>query len=331
MSEPTETELPADVPLPKDADRFEAWVDGARPQTQLWRMLVGVVIIAVVWILWTILVLVIYLIVAVALWRQDVQTVADQLAKGATPVVVLVMLSTFIGMWLGVALALKLLHKGQKVESLFSAEGRIRWREFGIGVAIIAGYALISMSVYQLAGMNGGAYRNDISITTWLIFLLPMIVLLFLQSSGEELVFRGYIMQHLAGRFRHPLVWGLLPALAFGALHYANGSFTEYSVYYVAVTVLFGLIAAVTVWRTGSISTAMGMHTTNNFLGFMVAGTNDSLTGTPLYLSPVSELMKGAPYDTAMMVLMLVFVLSPLAPFPKRQLFARRKDTRAAP
>ena len=329
MSNQPETEIAAEPQ--QDQRSFDAWVDGARPRTQLWRTLVGVLVIAVVWILWTILVMAVYLVVAVALWRQDVQTAADQLSTGATPIIVLVMLSTFIGMWLGVALALRLLHKGQKVESLFSAEGRIRWRQFGIGVAIIIGYAVISLGVYQIAGMNGGAYRNDISITTWLIFLLPMIVLLFLQSSGEELVFRGYIMQHLAGRFRHPLVWGLLPAFGFGALHYANGSFAEYSIYYVAVTVLFGLIAAVTVWRTGSISTGMGMHTANNFLGFMVAGTNDSMTSTPLYLSPVSELMKGAPYDVAMMVLMLAFVLSPLAPFPKRQLFARRKDTRAAP
>jgi uncharacterized protein len=329
VSDQAETGIAAEAP--HDPRTFEAWVDSARPRTQLWRTLVGVVIIGLVWMGWTLLVMIIYSIVAIALWRQDVQTVMDQLSAGSTPVIVLVMLSTFIGMWLGVALALRLLHKDQKVESLFSAAGRIRWREFGIGVAIIIGYAAISMGVYQLAGMNGGAYRSDISITTWLIFLLPMIVLLFLQSSGEELVFRGYIMQHLAGRFRSPLVWGLLPAFAFGALHYANGSFTEYSVYYVAVTVLFGLIAAVTVWRTGGISAAMGMHTANNFIGFMVAGTDDSLTGTPLFLSPVSELMKGAPYDTAMMVLMLAFVLSPLAPFPKRQLFARRKDTRAAP
>jgi membrane protease YdiL (CAAX protease family) len=327
MSEDTDIASEA----PRDMRSFEAWVDGARPRAQLWRTLVGIVIIGIVWAGWTLLVMMAYAVVAVAVWRQDPQTVTEQLSKGSTPVILLVMLSTFIGMWLGVALALRLLHKGQKVESLFSAAGRIRWLDFIIGVAIIAGYALISMGVYQLAGMTDGAFRNEISITQWLIFLAPMTVMLFLQSSGEELVFRGYIMQHLAGRFSHPLVWGLLPALAFGFLHWANGSFAEYSIYYVAVTVLFGLVAAVTVWRTGSISAAMGMHTANNFLGFMVAGTDDSMTGTALYLTPVKEIMRGAPYDVAMMVLMLAFVLSPLAPFPKRQLFARRKDTRAAP
>jgi uncharacterized protein len=332
VSETLDIPSSADSPAAKDPRSFEAWVDRARPKSQLWRTLLGVLVAGLVWAAWTILVMVIYGIIAIAVLRHDVQTIANQFGTGSTPLVVMIMLVTFLGMWLGVMLVLWMLHRGQTFGSLFSAEGRIRWREFGIGVVIILGYGLVAIAVYQVVGLGAGAaYRNDISIGEWLVILVPMAVLLFLQSSGEELVFRGYVMQHLAARFRHPLVWGVLPSVLFGAMHYANGSFTEYSVYYVTVTVLFGLIATVTVWRTGSISAAMGMHTANNFMGFMVAGTDDTITSTPLYLSSVNDLMRGAPYDMGLMVLTLAFVLSPLAPFPRRQLFARRKDTRAAP
>jgi hypothetical protein len=76
---------------------------------------------------------------------------------------------------------------------------------------------------------------------------------------------------------------------------------------------------------------AMGMHTANNFVGFMIAGSDEAMASTPLYLSSASDLMTGAPYDIALLALLLLFVVSPLAPLPKRQLFARRNDTRAAP
>jgi membrane protease YdiL (CAAX protease family) len=145
------------------------------------------------------------------------------------------------------------------------------------------------------------------------------------------LFFRGYLVQQLGARFRNPLIWGLLPALVFGWIHYANGSFPEYSYYYVVSATLFALIATVTVWRTGSLSMAMGMHAANNFASFMIVGTSDTMNSTQIWLLDIDDVMKSAPSDMAMLALLLAFVLSPWAPMPKRQLFAFRKEARAAP
>ncbi len=41
-----------------------------------------------------------------------------------------------------------------------------------------------------------------------------------IQTGAEELVFRGYLQQQLAARFASPLIWMVLPALIFGAVHY---------------------------------------------------------------------------------------------------------------
>jgi membrane protease YdiL (CAAX protease family) len=317
---------------PVQLEAFEQWLEPARPKIQLWRTLVGLVIIVVVSQVFALVVALGFALFALTRnsGMEGVQQMVEEISAGSTIVGTIAALLTFAGLWLGVWVALRALHGKQEFFSLFSPERRIRWREFGIGAGIMVIYLLISTLIGMAMGGDSGR-RNDIDIPTWLMVLAPMAVLVFIQSTGEELVFRGYLMQHLAARFPHPLVWGFLPAATFGAIHWFNGTTVEYSVFYVLDTTLFGLIAAVTVWRTGSIAVAMGIHTINNLAGFMIAGTDDFLTATPLYLDTVDNALKAAPVGIVGMVLLLAFVMSPWAPMPKRQLFQRRKDTRAAP
>ena len=54
----------------------------------------------------------------------------------------------------------------------------------------------------------------------WLIGLIPALALILMQVAAEEVAFRGYLLQQLRARFRSPLVWAVLPALVFGALHF---------------------------------------------------------------------------------------------------------------
>ncbi len=43
--------------------------------------------------------------------------------------------------------------------------------------------------------------RGLIGIGTWALFLLPVLLLGFVQTSSEELLFRGYLQRGLAYRF----------------------------------------------------------------------------------------------------------------------------------
>src|SRR5262249_26600045 len=127
------------------------------------------------------------------------------------------------------------------------------------------------------------------------------------------------------------LVWALVPAILFGLGHYGNVQDPLYAAYYVAATVMFAIIATVIVWRTGSIAATIGLHFANNLGAFTIAGPDSSGPGIQLWVWPESDVIAGAPLDLLTLVVMLAFVLSPLAPFPKGQLLARRNETRAAP
>jgi membrane protease YdiL (CAAX protease family) len=233
------------------------------------------------------------------------------------------------GFWLGAYLAVKLMHR-RRFATLFGDGGRVRAQGFVLGILLTAGLLLLETMWMPFSTMNE-PYRNETDMVRWLLFAGPVIALVFIQAGGEELFFRGYVMQQLAARFRNPVIWAFLPSFVFGLSHVFNGVSIEHSSYYVISTALFGLTAAATVWRTGGLSVAIGMHVSTNVLGFLYSGGDEFFTATPIWLSSVNDQLAAMPLMIASQAVLLAFVLSPWAPFPKAQLFARRKEIRAAP
>lgn len=311
------------------ASPFEQWLEPARPRAKVWRLAIGVVIAVAIWIGWSFAVTFGYAVVTASSGAPSARGAIDDLVSGATPAALFTLLFSFVGLWLGVWAAVRLMH-GQNIWTVVSPEKAIRWRDFGIGLAVVAGYLVLSLLSGLVAGLPM-AERSDLTLMQWAAAAAPVCVLVFIQASGEELLFRGYAMQQLAARFRNPLIWGLLPSLVFGLIHYTNGTHPDYSAYYVLATSLFALIMTVSVWRTGSLSMAMGLHTGNNVGNLLFIGPDNVMTGAQLWHVTVDDIMLAAPYDLLLLTLLLAFMLSPWAPMPKRQLSAFRKETRAAP
>ena len=104
-----------------------------------------------------------------------------------------------------------------------------------------------------------------------------MMILLFIgwiiQGFSEELTFRGFLMTS-AGT--HHSVWAavLISAVNFAAMHFFNDGF---SVFAACNLILFGILTALWVLRTGSLWGAAAMHSIwnwaqGNFFGMQVSG-----------------------------------------------------------
>jgi hypothetical protein len=93
---------------------------------------------------------------------------------------------------------------------------------------------------------------------------------------------------------------------------------------------MLGLVMMAMVWRTGSLSAAMGFHVANNIGAVLVVGVGGVGAPVSLFMWAPDQAMATASVDLLAMGLLLAFVLSPWAPLPKGQAL-RRKDTRAAP
>jgi hypothetical protein len=283
----------------------------------LWRFLVGLWIIIAGWLIWTIIVMAVTTVVNLG-QGMPLPAALDamrDLVQSRTPGGVMFQLITFAGIWPATWAALKLMHN-QPFGTLFSPLGRIRWGDFGGGLALAGGFWLVTLAIsVSLVGMPE---RTSLPMGTWLAALAPLAALVFLQASGEEIIFRGYVLQQLAARYRSLAVWGFLPAFLFGLAHYGNGAELGIGWQYVAVTTLFGLAAAALVWRTGSLAAAMGMHTGMNMFSLSSVGLQGIVEGTQLYLYDRSgaDILFAA--DGAATLAILLFVLSPLCPFRSR-------------
>ncbi len=296
---------------------FYAAPGWARPG--LWRLFVGVVVIAAGWFGWTVVVMSAFVLYKLAggLGIREALSTLNQFIGTGSPVSVILQLATFAGIWPATWAALKLLH-GQPFGTLLSPEGRMRWGDFGRGLLLAAGFWVITI-VVGLA-VVGAPTRTDLALSAWAMALAPLAVMVFFQASAEELIFRGYILQQLAARWRNPLVWAALPAFLFGLAHFSSGAQLGIGWHYVAVTLLFGLAAAALVWRTGSLAAAMGLHTGMNLFSLSGVGVEGVIEGTQLFLydTSVAKILFFA--DGAATLCILLFVVSPLCPFRARDL-----------
>lgn len=119
----------------------------------------------------------------------------------------------------------------------------------------------------------------------WLAILLPMFLLIFLQTSAEEIVFRGFFQVHLKQLIQNKWVYIIIPSLIWAFLHIDNFSRGGFSYMVVFSIFILGIIFAD--WRdlTGSIAAPMILHFYNNFMVFMILGMDIEPFPTHLWRS----------------------------------------------
>ncbi|HUF56133.1 MAG TPA: CPBP family intramembrane glutamic endopeptidase [Thermohalobaculum sp.] len=292
---------------------FERYVAPARARPGTVRLLLGLALIIVLWLLWTALVM--GAAVGVELYRgrawAEAVDVLGQRFLSDGPATIALTLATFVGIWPAAWAAVRLLH-GRSFGTLLGPERRLRQGELGAGLMLAlllwgAGVA-IGTAVAEPPG------RSAVAVSTWSLWLAPLAVLVFAQAAGEELLFRGYLLQQLAARWRPALVWGFLPAFLFGLAHLDPTRDTVLNVVYVGTTTMFGLIAAVLVWRTGALSAAMGLHAGNNFGAIGLTGLEGVASGSQLWVYDGAYKNELILVDLVLMTLMLVWLVSPACP-----------------
>lgn len=280
---------------------FLRFIAPARGHPQLWRLLLGAVLIALCTLLGTAAIF-------GAGWLasgggEDGAPWADRMVSAETPLGTLLLLFSFAGMAAGAMLAARWVHK-RPARTLFGPAVRVL-RDF-VGAAAVVG-ALMGLSL-AFWSISYDAVPG-LAPLTWAALLPATLLGLAIQTGAEELVFRGYLQQQLAARFRSPLVWALLPSLLFGAIHYNPALPTEGALILMGAAALFGLAAADLTARTGSIGAAWGFHFANNLLAIGVLSTEGTITGLALFRTPYA-LDESATLDLLILVDLAFLVLA---------------------
>lgn len=176
--------------------------------------------------------------------------------------------STILGLPL-VLLTARLVHK-QPAMSLIAPNRRLDIGMIGRS-ALVFSLPLLATFAYGFWAGEIGPVRVD-----WGAFLLltPLTILLFsLQTSTEELIFRGYLSQGLTVLCRNRLAVALLSAALFTLAH--EGGINE-SLWSVRAEIFTSaLFLSAVSFQTGRLEAAMGIHLINNVLFGLLNGSPD--------------------------------------------------------
>jgi len=262
-----------DPRLPRHPPPFDAFVAPARGRVQLWRLGGGLAVIFAVHFAVAAGVFAL-LVRLVPPGRLTAETIGD------TPLVMTLLLFSFAGLALGTWGAVRLLHR-RGLASLIG-HGPTALRHFVLGAGALMA---VNLGALALVGPRLGLEPN-LAPQVWLMWLPVALVGVLVQTGAEELVFRGYLQQQLAARFASPLLWMVAPSLAFGLLHHDPVNMGANTWTVVALTGVFGLMAADLTARSGTLGLAWGLHFANNCFALLVVSPAGTLSGLALYGTP---------------------------------------------
>ena len=175
---------------------------------------------------------------------------------------------------------LRLLHQRSPRSLIFPA-GRFRWS----AVFVSAGVWLLltGLSDGITALVDPGRYTWSFNPQQFFPFLFLALVLVPIQTTAEELFFRGYLTQGVGLLARgNTLIALIVPAFLFGMLHFWNPEVQKYgAVWMMPQYIGMGLLLGYITLRSRGMELALGMHAANNLYSALVVTFKESAIPSP--------------------------------------------------
>ncbi|NJL41766.1 MAG: CPBP family intramembrane metalloprotease [Leptolyngbyaceae cyanobacterium SM1_4_3] len=276
-----------------------------------WRYVLGLVVILFAW-------LVVgsgaSVLVTFALSGQPNFSVLDPFGK------FLSIMASFLCFLAGVLIAVTLIHRRHPL-TLVTAQEKISWHRVGQGfVAWSIPLCLIGVLGQYLFYPNTFSFNSDLA--TFALFAPLVVFFTAIQTTTEELFFRGYIVQGASIIWTNRIFLALVSAVMFMLVHLANpealagGWLTVFLNYFLVPGLLWTVVSLI----DGTTELAIGVHFANNIIGFLAIDAPGTAVTVPA-LFRVSEFH-------ATYVALSVLVIIPIFLAIAYKVFKRQTPTR---
>ncbi|SFD86619.1 hypothetical protein SAMN04488523_103147 [Sulfitobacter brevis] len=261
-----------------DYRAHEDFVAPARPRSALWQFALGCLLTVIGYVALNQL---FFQTVYNFVGPQDVG-LYDQLLTGRTVAAMFILLFSFVFMTVAVGVAVRVIHK-RSARSLLGPRA-LFVPQFTAVSLMMVGLAVV---LFVLPPWDmGGELTLNMPVSRWAVLLPFSLLAVLVQVSAEEIVFRGYVQQQLAARFRSPLVWMVLPSVLFALGHYLPDSAGDNAILIALWAGIFGMMMADLTARSGSLGPAIALHFWNNVSAILFISMPDDLSGLALFLAP---------------------------------------------
>ena len=156
---------------------------------------------------------------------------------------------------------------------------------------------------------NPEDYQWNFNLNAFVILVLIAVCLMPIQTSLEEYIFRGYLMQGFGSYFKSPMIALLMTSFIFGGLHIFNPEVEKLGngilVYYIGTGLFLGIL---TLMDEG-IELALGFHAANNLFTALLVTSSWTAFQTESLLNDVSEPSLGGEIIISLLLIYPLFLL----------------------
>jgi membrane protease YdiL (CAAX protease family) len=195
-------------------------------------------------------------------------------------------LISFVFIMLGIVLVVRSLH-GQTLLSVTTSRAKIDWKRVGFSFLIWSVFTIVSTLLFYYS--NPDDFVVNFKPIPFAILVVIGVLLIPIQTSSEEYIFRGYLMQGFANLAQNKWFPLLMTSVIFGGMHIFNPEVAKIGyivlVYYIGTGLLLGII---TLMDEG-MELALGFHAANNLVGALLVTSDWSAFQTNSIFKDISD------------------------------------------
>jgi membrane protease YdiL (CAAX protease family) len=188
----------------------------------------------------------------------------------------LITMSSFIPFFVATLLAVRFIHE-RPMKTLVTGKMHIRWGRILAGAA--AWLFIAALLAVTEAVLYPGRYVLTFQPVTLLIYAVFALILIPIQTSAEELFFRGYLLQWMGLRLKNVWVLSLLNGILFFLPHSVNPEMASGSLLIGLGYFAMGFFLTLITLQDHGMELALGMHAGNNLFAALFA--NYEVTALP--------------------------------------------------
>jgi membrane protease YdiL (CAAX protease family) len=206
----------------------------------------------------------------------------SMMSGSANPVQFVLLMCSPLMLFVGVWVAQRVIHR-RSLSALLSADG-FRWPFVWNGMALWLILGVVSTGIESL--LYPGRYSWTFDFSKWIVIAPLVLLLIPIQAAGEELFFRGYLLQAIARLRAHPILLVFASGILFMLPHLSNPEMSNALGGQIPMALNYFLMGVGLAWvslRDNGIERAIGIHVVNNVYAGIAVGYANSVLSTPTF------------------------------------------------
>jgi membrane protease YdiL (CAAX protease family) len=196
------------------------------------------------------------------------------------------MIFTFVVGFVFLFFSIKIIHK-RTFTSLVTSRKNIDWKRFWVGF-LTWGILVVVLTLIGIL-IEPEIYTYNFNAKPFFILVAISIIMLPLQTSLEELLFRGYFMQGIGILAKNRWVPLIITSVCFGLLHGANPEIQKLGYILMFFYIGTGFFYGITTLMDEGTELALGLHAANNVLAAFLVTTDWMVFQTDALFIDTSE------------------------------------------